>query len=175
MCDLEAIGAQSTFSIIRSAAALARMWPTLLKQRQARFQKVFFYYCELKRLYHCEHCYPALIRSPSYLHSPLCRTMNAPAERLLSIEVGKRFPLDGIDVRSIAAANGPEGLIALSGRQGLWLASPEDSVGERCLTRAITKDAAGKWIDLGSVSWCVCASCAFACAPFALFKCLHGL
>ncbi len=100
--------------------------------------------------------------------------MNATAERLLSIEVGKRFPLDGIDVRSIAAANGPEGLIALSGRQGLWLASPEDSVGERCLTRAITKDAAGKWIDLGSVSWCVCASCAFACAPFSTFTCVHG-
>jgi hypothetical protein len=118
-----------------------------------------------------------LIRSPSYLHSrsPLCRRMNAPAERLLSIEVGKRFPLDGIDVRSIAAANGPEGLIALSGRQGLWLASPEDSVGERCLTRAITKDAAGKWIDLGSVSWCVCASCPFACDSFPPFKCPHGL
>ncbi|MGB1593330.1 MAG: hypothetical protein ACPIOQ_11300 [Promethearchaeia archaeon] len=68
--------------------------------------------------------------------------------------MGKRFPLDGIDVRAVAAANGPEGLVALSGRQGLWLASPEDSSGERCLTRAISKDTAGKWLDLGSVSWC---------------------
>ena len=65
-------------------------------------------------------------------------------------QVGKRFPLDGIDVRAVAAANGPEGLVALSGRQGLWLASPEDSSGERCLTRAISKDTAGKWLDLGS-------------------------
>jgi hypothetical protein len=79
---------------------------------------------------------------------------NAPADRLLGIEVGRRFPLDGVDVRAIAAANGPEGLVALSGRQGLWLAAPEDSSGERCLTRAISKDAAGKWLDLGSVSWC---------------------
>ena len=30
VCDLEAIGAPSIFSIIRSAAASARMWPTLL-------------------------------------------------------------------------------------------------------------------------------------------------
>ncbi len=30
MCDQEAIGAPSTFSIIRSAATLVRMWPTLL-------------------------------------------------------------------------------------------------------------------------------------------------
>ena len=81
----------------------------------------------------------------------------APAERLLSIEVGRRFPLDGVDVRAIAAADGPEGLVALSGRQGLWLAAPEDASGERCLTRAISKDAAGKWLDLGSVSWCVSA------------------
>ena len=79
--------------------------------------------------------------------------MSTAPERLLSIEVGRRFPLDGIDVRAIAAANGPEGLVALSGPKGLWLASPEDSTGERCLTRAITKDAAGKWLDLGSVSW----------------------
>jgi len=98
--------------------------------------------------------------------------MNAPAERLLSIEVGKRFPLDGIDVRAIAAANGPEGLVALSGRQGLWLASPEDSSGERCLTRAITKDSAGKWLDLGSVSWSV-SFLSQALAP-ALFWALHS-
>ena len=77
-----------------------------------------------------------------------------PPERLVSIEIGKRFPLNGIDVRAIAGANAPEGLVALSGRQGLWLASPEDSSGERHLTRAITKDASGKWLDLGSLSWC---------------------
>ena len=29
MCDLEAIGAPSMLRLIRSAAALARMWPTL--------------------------------------------------------------------------------------------------------------------------------------------------
>jgi hypothetical protein len=80
--------------------------------------------------------------------------MSTPSERLVSIEVGRRFPLEGMDVRSVAAANGPEGLIALAGRQGLWMASPEDSSGERCLTRAIAKDAMGKWLDLGSVSWC---------------------
>ena len=77
-----------------------------------------------------------------------------PPERLVSTEIGKRFPLNGIDVRAIAGANAPEGLVALSGRQGLWLASPEDSSGERHLTRAITKDASGKWLDLGSLSWC---------------------
>jgi hypothetical protein len=88
------------------------------------------------------------------MRSPTAAAERPAAERLVSIEVGKRFVLNGIDVRAIAAASAPEGLVALSGRQGLWLASPEDASGERHLTRAITKDAAGKWIDLGSTSWC---------------------
>ncbi|EKX31367.1 hypothetical protein GUITHDRAFT_149341 [Guillardia theta CCMP2712] len=85
-------------------------------------------------------------------------------ERTCVVEEG----LAGLEVRDMSAHMGPQGTIAITSRQGLWFAvddqlgrdGEEEGRGDegggrsRRVEPVVQKDAAGKWLDLGSVCWC---------------------
>ncbi len=74
---------------------------------------------------------------------------------ITSTQIGEPLDVSGVDVRSLAAAWAPKGVVALTSRKGLWIAEiPTDPNEEASLSRAPLKDASGKWLDCGASAWC---------------------
>lgn len=74
---------------------------------------------------------------------------------ITSTQIGEPLDVSGVDVRSLAAAWAPTGIVALTSRKGLWIAEiPTEPHEELSLSRALLKDASGKWLDCGAAAWC---------------------
>ncbi|KAJ1466525.1 hypothetical protein T484DRAFT_1756567, partial [Baffinella frigidus] len=76
------------------------------------------------------------------------------AESIIGREVGTGVPLLGVDIRNVRSEHAPDGLVALTSRQGLWFARLSGTDAPSTFSRAAYKESTGKWPDLGPLAWC---------------------